>query len=586
LNPAHPRAPQPVTLFSLACSLLLAWPLATHAEAPATAAPVAGTLAPDPAPDPAPDEAPDEAPDGAAAAPAGADPESSAPVPADAQPPAPALEQDIATEPAIAAGAAFDFSAVMRAAGRLAAEPFQRDRPALPPALEGLDYDRFRDIRFRREQAIWSDTTLPFWVELFSRGFLFKDRVRVNLIEEGVVRPVAYSQELFDFGRNEVTGNIPPETGFAGLRILGPINTDTRFDEIAVFLGASYFRAVGQGQNYGITSRGLAIDTGLPTREEFPVFREFWIERPADAGTEAIHVYALLDSERVAGAYRFRIEPGLHTLIDVKMRLYFRDTVEKLGIAPLTSMFMHGKSTDRFVDDFRPEVHDSDGLAIETGQGERIWRPLNNPRTLRISTFTMENPRGFGLLQRERAFHAYEDLEAHYHRRPSLWVEPQGQWGKGVVELVEIPSLAERYDNIVAFWTPDARPSKGDELEFAYRLRFALDPEARLRGARAIATRIGGAGTDELDSSRRKFVIEFVGPSLRSVGPQAEVEALVSSSSGSLTRPVVQYNPETGGRRVFFELTPEGDVPVDLRCFLRHGADVLSETWVFQWTRS
>jgi periplasmic glucans biosynthesis protein len=491
-----------------------------------------------------------------------------------------------ATTPAIPAGAPFDFAAVMRAAAELSRQPFARDRADLPQPLADLDYDRFRDIRFRRERAIWSDTPLPFWVELFSRGFLFKDRVRINLIEQGVVTPIDYSTELFDFGTNPVADNIPPETGFAGLRILGPINADTRFDEIAVFLGASYFRAVGQQQNYGITARGLAIDTGLATREEFPVFREFWVERPAGASADTLHVYALLDSERVTGAYRFRIQPGLHTVIDVKARLYFRDTVEKLGIAPLTSMFMHGKSTDRFMDDFRPEVHDSDGLAIETGQGERIWRPLNNPRTLRISAFSTENPRGFGLLQRERAFTAYEDLEAHYQRRPSLWVEPQGQWGKGVIELVEIPSQAERYDNIVAFWTPQQRPSRGDELEFAYRLRFALDPEARLRGARAVATRIGGAGTDELDSSRRKFVIEFVGPSLRSVGPEAAVDALVSSSSGSITPPIVQFNPETGGRRVFFELQPSGDGPVDLRCFLRHGNDVLSETWVFQWTKS
>jgi glucans biosynthesis protein len=557
---AHLRAPLAVTLRSLTCSLLLLGATVCVADE-ATLVPASPEAAP--ALVGSPSTPPESAP----------------------ETPAPEAPADPAG-PAIAPGEPFDFSAVMRAAARLAESPHLPDRPELPPALAGLDYDRFRDIRFRRERAIWADTTLPFWVELFSRGFLFKDRVRVNLVEGGVVQPVAYSQELFDFGRNPVADNIPPETGFAGLRILGPINTDTRFDEIAVFLGASYFRAVGQGQSYGITARGLAIDTGLPTREEFPVFREFWIERPPETDAEAIHVYALLDSERVTGAYRFRIEPGLHTLIDVTMRLYFREAVEKLGIAPLTSMFMHGKSTDRFVDDFRPEVHDSDGLAIETGQGERIWRPLNNPRTLRISTFTMENPRGFGLLQRERDFRAYQDLEAHYHRRPSLWVEPQGQWGKGVVELVEIPSLAERYDNIVAFWTPAVAPAAGDELEFSYRLRFALDPEARLRGARAIATRIGGAGTDELDSSRRKFVIDFTGPSLKSIGSEAEVEALCSSSGGSLSRPVVQFNPETEGRRVFFELTPEGDAPVDLRCFLRRGADVLGETWMFQWTRS
>lgn len=496
--------------------------------------------------------------------------------------PAPATSSE---PPAVPEPVPFDFSTVMRRASELVAQPFERDRPELPGPLAGLDYDGFRDIRFRRDHALWSNTNLPYIVEFFSRGFLFKDRVLVNVVENGVARPYGYRADLFDFGRNEVAGEIPPETGFAGLRILNPLLREDRFDEVAVFLGASYFRAVGQGQNYGITARGLAVDTGLPKQEEFPVFREFWIERPT-ADATSLQVYALLDSEHMTGAYRFIVKPGLQTVIDVKARVFFRDRVEKLGIAPLTSMYMHGKSTDRFIDDYRPEVHDSDGLLIESGTGERLWRPLNNPRSLRISTFAVDSPRGFGLFQRERSYWAYQDLEAHYQRRPSLWVQPLGDWGKGVVELVEIPSQAERYDNIVAFWTPAEIPVKGDELEFDYRLRFALEPEALMKGARAVSTRIGGAGTDQLDSSRRKFVIEFMGSSLQSVGNDAVVEAVVSTSRGAITTPVVQLNPETGGRRVFFELTPEGDVPSDLRCFLRHGNDVLSETWTFQWTKN
>jgi glucans biosynthesis protein len=489
-------------------------------------------------------------------------------------------------EPLPAAGApgGFTFAAVVRRASELAHTPYQPDRPALPDYLANLDYDKHRDIRFRPDQSLWRSEGLPFQVQFFPRGFLFEDRVKVNVIEDGQSVPVDFKHDFFDYGKNQVPEEMPPDLGFAGLRLMYPINRDDYFDEVAVFLGASYFRAVAQDLNYGITARGLAIDTGLPTREEFPVFREFWIRKPAVDATQ-IELYALMDSESVTGAYRFVIRPGPETTIDVKARLYFRQAVEKLGVAPLTSMFFHGESTDRFMDDFRPEVHDSDGLLIETAYGERIWRPLANPIGLRISNFVVESPRAFGLLQRDRDFRSYEDLEAHYHNRPSLMVEPEGDWGKGVVELVEIPSNAERYDNIAAFWVPERRTEAGQEREFAYRLRFAKDPEAGLLGGRAVATRIGAGGTDILNSEVRKFVVDFAGKGLASMDPDSPVEAVVSTTTGEISPPIVQFNPETKGRRLFFELTPDGRKPADLRAYLRHGDDVLSETWSFRWVR-
>jgi periplasmic glucans biosynthesis protein len=477
---------------------------------------------------------------------------------------------------------AFTFANVVRRAAELAQAPYQRDAPELPEAFASLDYDGFRDIRFRPDHSLWRQDGLPFQVQFFHRGFMFEDRVTIDVIVDGAVAPVEFSTELFDYGKNPVPEQIPHDLGFAGLRLLYPINRDDLFDEVAVFLGASYFRAVAQNLNYGITTRGLAIDTGLSTREEFPLFREFWIEKPAEDAVE-ITVYALMDSPSVAGAFRFVIKPGLETTMDVKNHLYFRDSVEKVGIAPLTSMFMHGELTERFMDDFRPEVHDSDGLIIETGTGERIWRPLINPLGLRISTFQVENPRMFGLLQRDRDFAHYQDLEAHYHNRPSAQVEPIGDWGKGVVELVEIPSNSERYDNIVAFWTPERRVEAGDEMEFAYRLRYSADPEARLTGGRTLATRIGAAGTDMLDSDRRKFVVDFVGENLSKLPPETPVMATVTTSSGELSPPIAQHNPETGGWRLFFELTPERGRTAELRGFLYEGNDVLSETWSFEW---
>lgn len=491
------------------------------------------------------------------------------------------------TEPPPAAGTPgeFTFAAVVRRAAELATAPYAPDRPALPDYLSALDYDRYRDIRFDPTRNLWRNERLPFQVNFFHRGFLSKDRVTINLIDDhGQSRPVAFRHDLFNYGKNLVPDEMPADLGYAGLRLMYPLNRDHLFDDLAVFQGASYFRALGKDLNYGLSARGLAIDTGLPSQEEFPVFREFWLRQP-DADATEITLYGLLDSDSVAGAYRFVIHPGIETVIDVKARLFFRKSVQKLGIAPLTSMFFHGEDTDRFMDDFRPEVHDSDGLLIETSHGERIWRPLANPIGLRLSNFQVENPRTFSLLQRDRDFRNYEDLEAHYQNRPSAVVEPIGDWGRGVVELVEIPSNAERYDNIGVYWIPERPTASGQELEFAYRLRFSRDPEAGMLGGRVVATRIGAGGTDVLDSGKRKFVVDFAGETLAGLAPETPIDALVFTTSGQLSKPVVQANPQTHGWRLFFELTPDGRTPADLRAFLRHGNDVLSETWSFRWVR-
>jgi periplasmic glucans biosynthesis protein len=478
----------------------------------------------------------------------------------------------------------FTFAAVVRRAQELAATSYQPDRPVLPDYLADLDYDAYRDIRFDRDESLWKAEGLPFQMQLFPRGFLFKERVTVNVVEEGVSQVVPFQHDLFDYGQNSVPEEMPADLGFAGLRLLYPINRDDVFDEVVVFLGASYFRGVSKGLNYGITARGLAIDTGLPTQEEFPVFREFWVFKPAPDAVD-ITVFALLDSESVTGAYSFVIRPGLETVMDVKARLFMRQSVQKLGIAPLTSMFFHGENTDRFFDDFRPEVHDSDGLLVENDTGERIWRPLTNPLGLRVGGFVVENPRSFGLFQRDRDFGRYEDLEAHYQNRPSALIEPIGDWGRGMVELVEIPSNAERYDNIVAYWLPERTPEPGEELKLEYRLRFGQDPEAGLLGGRVVSTRIGASGTDVLDSSRRKFVVDFTGVSLAQLSPETEIEAVVTSTSGELSKPIVHWNAHIQGWRLFFELEPDGREPADLRAFLRHDNDVLSETWSYRWVR-
>ena len=477
----------------------------------------------------------------------------------------------------------FNFADVRRRAEMLASQPFQMPANNLPDFLKNLDYDQYRDIRFRAEKSLWRAEGLPFEIQFAPQGFLFDRRVTINVVGDGDSQPVEYASDLFDYGKNKVPDNLPNDLGFAGFKVLYPLHADSHYDEVAVFLGASYFRAVGQNQNYGLSARGLAIDTGLSKPEEFPWFREFWLEKPTKDTTE-LTVYALLDSQSVTGAYRFVIKPGLNTQIEVKASLFVRDRMQKIGIAPLTSMFLHGALHERFFDDFRPQVHDSDGLLMFTGNGEWIWRPLNNPLRLRISAYQDNNPRGFGLLQRDRNFDNYQDLEAHYHSRPSIWVEPQGEWGKGTVQLIEIPSNAERYDNIAAFWTPEKPVEAGQQLELSYRLILFLDLPNLSPGGRTLSTRVGAGGTGDFQPDRRRFATDFVGEALAKLAEDAPVTAVVSASTGQVQNVVIRKNPHTNGWRLSFELLPQSDNPSELRAFLKLGNDVLTETWSYQWT--
>jgi glucans biosynthesis protein len=344
--------------------------------------------------------------------------------------------------------------------------------------------------------------------------------------------------------------------------------------------------AVGAGQHYGLSVRGLAVDTGLHKPEEFPWFREFWIEKPT-RDSRSLSLYALLDSESVTGAYRFEVVPGSETLIDVEAELFFRKSVERLGVAPITSMYLHGAQSDRLFDDFRPEVHDSDGLAISRGTGEWLWRPLGNSDRLRMSIYREDSPRGFGLLQRERGFERFQDLEAEYQRRPSVWVEPLGGWGLGGVHLVEIPSDSEKYDNIVSFWVPEVKPETGSTARFAYRLYFTLERPAVPPMGKTASTWVGAGGLEDLDSSRRRFVIEFNGRELSRIPPEQPPKAVVTASAGEVVNQVVQWNRYSSNWRVAFELLPGDAELVELRAVLQGEEErPLTETWSYQWTTS
>ncbi len=353
---------------------------------------------------------------------------------------------------------AFGFDDVARSAEQLAAAAYKKPDESLPKELASLTQEQYHDIRHRPEHLLWREARLPFEIGFFHRGgAYFNQPVRIHEVTEQGINEIKFDPAQFDYGGNKIDPARMGGIGFVGLRVHFPVNGKPVKDEVLSFLGASYFRALGKDQGYGLSARALAADTGLPTGEEFPRFVEYWIERPA-AGAKELVIYALLDSRRVAGAYRFTLKPGSQTAIDVKARLYLREGIGKLGVAPLTSMFFYGENQKSLADDYRPEVHDSDGLSVRAANGEWLWRPLLNPKRLLVTSFATANPLGFGLMQRDRDFAHYEDLGARYDLRPSAWVEPKGSWGAGRVELVQIPSPDETNDNIVAYWVPDAAP--------------------------------------------------------------------------------------------------------------------------------
>ncbi|MGL4263581.1 MAG: glucan biosynthesis protein G [Afipia sp.] len=468
----------------------------------------------------------------------------------------------------------FGSSRVRQLARDAAGKEFVSPDSKLPDAFKDLDYDHYRAIRFLPEHALWHGEKLPFEVQFFHRGFFYKNRVDIYEVVDGQATKIQYRPDYFSFGETKPP---PPDAdlGFAGFRIHAPINRPDYYDEVCVFLGASYFRAVAKGEIYGLSARGLSINTGEAKGEEFPLFKAFWIEKPAPNATSIV-VHALLDSKSAAASYRFTIRPGATTVFDVEMSLYPRVDLDHAGLAPMTSMFFFGPNDRNDVDDFRPAVHDSDGLAIYNGQGEQLWRPLSNPRDLQISTFADLNPHGFGLMQREKNFFAYEDLESQFERRPSLWVEPIGDWGEGSVQLIEIPTKEEIHDNIAGFWHPKSALQAKGEHNFTYRLHWGPDAPKSHALARFSRTGIGIRGDNKL------FVLDLIGDILKSVDPK-KVKGAVSAEKAEIKNIVTQPNPDTGGWRLSFEMPIKDKTPVELRASLMQDDKALSEVWVYRW---
>lgn len=460
--------------------------------------------------------------------------------------------------------------------------------PLIPAEWRDLTYDDFQHIWFDPRNAIWSDEDRPMQLDLFTAGLYFDRAVKVAIVNDGIAQTLGYDFSLF--AKTDDFPDLPldRDMGYAGIRLRADLDSTNNFSEFTVFQGASYFRAIAAGQNYGLSARGLALRTGDPNGEEFPDFTHFWVEA-ANPGDTSYRVHALLDGPSVTGAYTFDIMHGTPTTMTVQATLFPRVDLTHVGIGALTSMFLFDETNRNRFDDFRPAVHDSEGLLIYNGNGEQIWRPLANHKTLQVSSFTDTNPQGFGLMQRTRDPERYADLEAHYENRPSLWITPDKAWGEGVVELVEIPADKEIYDNIVAYWRPRAVLQAGSRHDMGYHMAWGEEPADLPKVARVLNTRIG-KGFDQI---KTVIAIDFEGHPAFGSPPSdmgaddddlAALTILVRGSHGEISKGILQRNPATGGVRLAFSILPGEATYSELRAQMFKDGSPVTEVWLYRWT--
>ncbi|MEM8784807.1 MAG: glucan biosynthesis protein [Pseudomonadota bacterium] len=466
-----------------------------------------------------------------------------------------------------------DVITLARALSKAAARPLN----TLPETLGTLTYDDYRAIRFRTSEGLWASSSAPYSVDYFHPGGLFRVPVKLFELTGSASKAIDYTPDFFTYPEGLSLDPSSLANDYAGFRVRAPLNRSAVMDEFLVFLGASYFRAVAKDQLYGLSARGLSIGTGGPAPEEFPVFTAFWLKRPG--GLDApLEIFALMESQSVTGAYRFLTKPGPTTEMTVTARVFSRTENTDLGWAPLTSMFYFSPSDRPGIYDHRPAVHDSDGLLIETA-AERIWRPLINPPSLMLSDFSFDAAPTFSLEQRARAFADFEDDEALYHKRPSARVEPLGDWGRGAVRLVEIPTKDETFDNVVAFWRPDRRQPAGAESAFAYRLTWGQPQAANL--ARVAATRVG----ETFDKTAHQFIVDFAegGIAQRAARADQPITAEIQSTYGVAETPALRWIAERNMLRVGFSYRPQEREPSDIRMILKQEGVPVSETWIYRW---
>jgi glucans biosynthesis protein len=474
----------------------------------------------------------------------------------------------------LASPAPFAPDAVLKAAAQLAAQPFKPPSAPLPSVFSGLTFEQYASIRRVPGTAIWADDKLGFSLEPLNRGFVYTTPIEINIVENGLSQRVIYDPADFDFGKLQPPAAVR-DLGFSGLRILR--SSDEGFQDAAIFQGASFYRSRARGQNFGVTARGLAIRTGDEPGEEFPLFREFWVERPTPA-SNTLTMYALLDSESMTGSFRFTIRPLETTIIDTEMTLIARAATDKLGIGAMAGDYLFSGLDHRRTDDWRAAVYEITGLQALSGQGEWLWRPVCNRETLQISAFSDVNPRGFGLLQRSRSFDAFYDDEGRWELRPTLWIEPIGDWGEGDVRLLEIPAASETNANIIAQWRPKGGIAAGKSQSFAYRQFWCWTPPSKPPLAVCMSSRAGKF------NGRPRFTVEMTGDVFADPLKAAAAAADIQANPGKIASIRLYPYKDRRSVRAVFDLDPGSETFSELRLTLKIDNQAISETWLYRWT--
>jgi periplasmic glucans biosynthesis protein len=469
----------------------------------------------------------------------------------------------------------FVAGSVLDMARQLAKSPFKAPNTSLPEPFANLTYEQYVGIRAKPNSALWSGDNAGFAVEPLHRGFIFSTPMEINVVDNGMAQRVRYDPAAFDFGKLRPPANLP-DIGFSGFRVLQAIEGQG-FQEVAIYQGASFFRAKARGQNLGVMARGLSIHTGEPQGEEFPLFRAVWIEKPKPAAN-ALVIHALLDSASVTGAFRFTLRPGEATIIDTELTIVARAAIDHFGLSAMSAMYLFGGLDPSKIPDIRPNVYEVSGLQMLTGAGEWIWRPVANRDTLQISAFVDQNPRGFGLLQRDRSFSTFQDDDQHWELRPSLWIEPIGDWGDGQVQLVEIPTTSENNGNIIAFWRPKAGLAEKETQSFAYRQFWCWTPPARPPLAVCSEARMGKIG------KYFRFAVEFSGEMFANATAAAQIKLNMAANPGRIVSRRIFTSSERKTLRVLFDLEPGSEPYSELRLVLEAGGRPASETWLYRWT--
>jgi glucans biosynthesis protein len=475
----------------------------------------------------------------------------------------------------IGEGQRFEAGLVTELARAMARRPMGPNPTDLPDGLNGISLDAINGVRMQQPAQTWIGEQRGFVVEPLHRGSIFSNQVALFVVEDGIIRRLTFDKTRFDYGRIPVPAT-QNELGFSGFKL--HFGQD-QLREAAIFQGATYFRAAARGQMFGAVARSLVLRPGEQRGEEVPYFRGFWIERPGPAAT-AITVHALIDSESATASLRMTIRPGDVTINDVEMTLFARVPLENVGFGGMMGNFLFAPQRRRILDDVRPAVHEVNGLQLRTGANEWLYRPLNNPEQLQISAFIDVNPKGFGLVQRERDFNAFQDDEQRFELRPSLWVEPLGEWGAGAVQLLEVPTDSEVNDNIIAHWRPRQALPAGSETTISYRQFWCWQPPEAPPVAIVRSVRQGRGG----QGRRRRFFVDFSGEALADPNLAANVRISLSATPGQIVVARLWPYPERRTMRVAFELDPGAETASEMRLLLEANGKPITETWLYRWT--